>query len=83
MTSLLMKQNLYAWDTAGTLLDRNIVLSSTSEDHRTFHTAPEQQTKGLGLPRLWLTQRLGRCGHEFPPAAVAVAGDGKSFRSRS
>ncbi|AUZ87919.1 glycosyl transferase family 1 [Arthrobacter agilis] len=40
---LLTEHNLYVRDTVNTLLDRNMALSITSEDYRTFDVTPEQR----------------------------------------
>ncbi|WP_223286061.1 GT4 family glycosyltransferase PelF [Kocuria atrinae] len=48
---LLTEHNLYVRDTVNTLLDRNMALSITSQDYRTFDVSPEHRAGWLGGSR--------------------------------
>jgi glycosyltransferase involved in cell wall biosynthesis len=59
---LLTEHNLYVRDTVNTLLDRNMALSITSEDYRTFDVTPEQRAW-----MAWWTEMGHFC---YPSAAI-------------
>ena len=60
---LLTEHNLYVRDTVNTLLDRNMALSITSEDYRTFDVTPEQ--------RAWMAWWI-EMGHFCYPSAAII-----------
>ncbi|WP_104167239.1 GT4 family glycosyltransferase PelF [Arthrobacter sp. SX1312] len=60
---LLTEHNLYVRDTVNTLLDRNMALSITSEDYRTFDVTPEQRAW-----MAWWTEM----GHFCYPSAALI-----------
>ncbi|MHA7190185.1 GT4 family glycosyltransferase PelF [Arthrobacter sp. MDT2-16] len=60
---LLTEHNLYVRDTVNTLLDRNMALSITSEDYRTFDVTPEQRAW-----MAWWTEM----GHFCYPSATLI-----------
>ncbi|WP_434995692.1 GT4 family glycosyltransferase PelF [Arthrobacter sp. Ld5] len=60
---LLTEHNLYVRDTINTLLDRNMALSITSEDYRTFDVTPEQRAW-----MAWWTEM----GHFCYPSAALI-----------
>lgn len=60
---LLTEHNLYVRDTVNTLLDRNMALSITSQDYRTFDVSPEH--------RAWMAWWI-EMGHFCYPSAEVV-----------
>ncbi|WDF33584.1 GT4 family glycosyltransferase PelF [Arthrobacter agilis] len=60
---LLTEHNLYVRDTVNTLLDRNMALSITSEDYRTFDVTAEQ--------RAWMAWWI-EMGHFCYPSATLI-----------
>ncbi|MCC9205174.1 GT4 family glycosyltransferase PelF [Arthrobacter sp. zg-Y769] len=60
---LLTEHNLYVRDTVNTLLDRNMALSITSEDYRTFDVTPEH--------RAWMAWWI-EMGHFCYPSAALI-----------
>ena len=60
---LLTEHNLYVRDTVNTLLDRNMALSITSEDYRTFDVTPEHRAW-----MAWWTEM----GHFCYPSAALI-----------
>ncbi|GAA2117526.1 GT4 family glycosyltransferase PelF [Kocuria atrinae] len=60
---LLTEHNLYVRDTVNTLLDRNMALSITSNDYRTFDVSPEH--------RAWMAWWI-EMGHFCYPSAEVV-----------
>ncbi len=60
---LLTEHNLYVRDTVNTLLDRNMALSITSEDYRTFDVTPDQRAW-----MAWWTEM----GHFCYPSATLI-----------
>ena len=60
---LLTEHNLYVRDTVNTLLERNMALSITSEDYRTFDVTPEQ--------RVWMAWWI-EMGHFCYPSAKLI-----------
>ncbi|MDO4918278.1 GT4 family glycosyltransferase PelF [Kocuria sp.] len=60
---LLTEHNLYVRDTVNTLLERNMALSITSEDYRTFDVPPEQ--------RAWMAWWI-EMGHFCYPSAEVI-----------
>lgn len=60
---LLTEHNLYVRDTVNTLLDRNMALSITSDDYRTFDVSPEH--------RAWMAWWI-EMGHFCYPSAEVV-----------
>lgn len=60
---LLTEHNLYIRDTVNTLLDRNMALSITSEDYRTFDVTAEQ--------RAWMAWWI-EMGHFCYPSATLI-----------